>query len=59
MRVACLRPRLQSELDFRGGTMDRECNWRDEPLGFYLLFLTAAVSFVALVLCVVYVATLP
>lgn len=29
--------------------MDHEYNWRDEPFGFFLLFLTAAISFVALV----------
>lgn len=57
MRVASLQPRRQLQVDFRGGgSMDREYNWRDEPFGFFLLFLTAAISFVALVffmLCVV------
>lgn len=39
--------------------MDREYDWRDEPFDFFLLFLAAAVSFIALVFCIVYVVTCP
>lgn len=39
--------------------MDGEYDWRDEPFGFFLAFLTAAISFVALILPVVYVFMLP
>lgn len=53
---------LASQLRLRvisgGGNMHREYDWRDEPFGFYLAFLAAAISFAALVFCVVYVVTL-
>ena len=39
--------------------MNREYNWRDEPFDFFLLFLASAVSFIALVSCMVYVVTYP
>lgn len=34
--------------------MHRHYDWHEEPFGFYLAFLTAVLSFGALVFCVVY-----